>query len=122
MTTQQQSLTYDPTAWGLWAARPCYRSGGVGCIVVGGVARQQPVLLRASAVVAAGLRNTLLCCLHHLLVLAPAVLEPDLNLQHTERVAPFTGTSFLLDYELQYCVCLLVQLYTGEGVGRGVKR
>ena len=62
----------------------------MGCIVVGGVVRQEAVLLGPTAVVATGLRNTLLCRLHHLLVLAPAILEPDLHLQHTERVAPFT--------------------------------
>jgi hypothetical protein len=73
----------------------------VGCVVVGGVVRQQAVLLGATAVVATGLRNSLLCRLHHLLVLASAVLEPDLNLQNTEPMAPFTVTSELLDYELQ---------------------
>ena len=78
----------------------------MGCIVVGGVARQQSVLLRTTAIVATGLRNTLLCRFHHLLVFAPAVLEPDLNLQHTERMVPVTVTSCLLDYELQYSVCL----------------
>ena len=54
-------------------------------VVTAGVARQQAVLLWPTAVVATGLRDALLRGFHHLLVLASAVLEPDLNLQHTEE-------------------------------------
>lgn len=73
--------TYDAASWWLRTARSWYRTRGVGRVVVAGVARQEAVLLGPTAVVA-GLRDPLLGRLHHLLVLASSVLEPNLNLQH----------------------------------------
>jgi hypothetical protein len=86
LNTVAASLTYDATSWGLRAVGPWYRTRSVGCIVAAGIARQQPVLLGPTIVVIVGLRDTLLSSLHHFLVLASSVLEPDLHLQHTQHV------------------------------------
>jgi hypothetical protein len=80
------SLTYNATSWRLRAIGSWYRTRSVGSVVVAGVAWQQPMLLGPSVVVTVGLRDSLLGSFHHLLVLASSVLEPDLNLQQTERI------------------------------------
>jgi hypothetical protein len=84
--TNMMSLTYDATSWRLRAIGPWYRTRGVGSVVIAGVAWQQPMLLGPTIVVIVGLRDTLLSGLHHFLVLASSVLEPDLHLQRREYV------------------------------------
>jgi hypothetical protein len=81
LNTVATSLTYDATSWGLRAVGSWYRSRSVRGVVVAVVAWQQPVLLGPTIVIVVGLRDALLSSLHHLLVLAPPVLEPDLHLQ-----------------------------------------
>jgi hypothetical protein len=67
----------------------------VGGVIVAGVAWQQPMLLRPTVVIV-GLRNTLLSSLHHFLVFASPVLEPDLHLQQAEHTVHQTDELFSL--------------------------
>jgi hypothetical protein len=97
-------LTYDATSWRLRAIGPWYRTRSVRSVVVAGVARQQPMLLGPTVVVIVGLRDALLSGLHHLLVLASSVLEPDLDLQQTECV---TSSVIASDPDCTTaCICL----------------